>query len=143
MFFRHNADNTIEINGAIFELDLFLEVEPDYILPDGIVAQEYIPNKHHRYYDGISQIGADIPWVDGDRYIQRLADLKLMSQTNEEDKRYVDSFPQNQPEPDTNRNNYTMNEIIMTIWDHLFEGIDNTDKAKELSDKIKNYGDPK
>ena len=45
--FRHTADNIIEIDGEEFELDLFLEVEPEYTLPEECVS---------RYYDGEQHI---------------------------------------------------------------------------------------
>jgi len=136
MSFHHYADGTIEIQGQKFDLELFLEVEPEYALPEGVVAQEYKPNKHHILYTGENQISGIMPWKEGNRYINRLHDLILLKKTNKQDENYTLSVPSNPPKEELDPNAYTVHELVMTMWEHIFGGIDNTDKAKELSRKI-------
>ena len=36
MYFKHNTDDTIEINGVRFPYEIFLRLEPDYVKPMGM-----------------------------------------------------------------------------------------------------------
>ncbi len=98
--FRHTPDNLIEINGEQFDLEIFLEVEPEYSLPEECVS---------RYYDGAthiihtknSQFAGELPWKDGERYINRVPDLHLMLETLENDKQYIEALKKQKPKEPT------------------------------------------
>jgi hypothetical protein len=139
MFFRHSADGTITINSRKIELELFLEIEPEYALPEGVVAQEYIPNVHHLHYTGSDQRPGPMPWPDGDRYIRREVELLMVQKDQEKEKRLIESTPEKTTQEPKDPNEYTTHELVMTMWEHLFGDIDITDKAKELSKKIKKW----
>ena len=91
MYFRHNVDDTIEINGVKFDYDVFLEVEPDYVKPAGMSWRHYEQGATHQIHtiDG-SQIAGEFPWEDGDRYISRLGDFKVMRAENKNEKQIVE-----------------------------------------------------
>ena len=44
--FRHLPDDIIEIDGEKFDLELFLEVEPEYSIPEDAISREYDGNRH-------------------------------------------------------------------------------------------------
>ena len=50
-------------------LDFWRLLEPDYTSVD---RREYVPGEVHRYWVDGNQLGGDLPWVDGDRYIESL-----------------------------------------------------------------------
>ena len=89
--FCHLPDDIIEINGEKFDLELFLEVEPEYSLPEGMVGRKYDENKHILHSSDSSFVG-ELPWEDGERYVTRSPDLKLLIDTIEEDNKFVDSL---------------------------------------------------
>ena len=82
--FWHSPDDVIEINGEQFDLEIFLEIEPEYSLPEGVVSRKYDGNKHLLYTKDNVSLG-EMPWEDGERYINRVSDLNLMIQTMEDD----------------------------------------------------------
>ena len=50
MYFRHNVDDTIEINGVKFEYETFLDVEPDYTKPVGMSWRHYEQGSYHQIH---------------------------------------------------------------------------------------------
>ena len=86
--FRHTPDNVIEINGEQFDLELFLEVEPEYSLPDGCVSRLY-NEEQHILYTTESQTAGELPWADGKRYLTRIPDLRLMQEMINDEKEYI------------------------------------------------------
>ena len=121
MLFRHLRDDIIEINGEKFDLDIFLEVEPEYSLPEGIVSQTY-DGKTHILYTDTGQHQGQSPWKDGDRYLTRNCDLHLLLNMFKEDKRVVEEARVEQPIV-TRRNKYpSEKELIVAMWEHFVEG---------------------
>lgn len=87
MYFKHNTDDTIEINGVRFPYELFLILEPDYVKPLGMKWRMYEQGAYHHIHTiDSSQVSGEYPWEDGDRYISRLADLKLLQAEVEQPK---------------------------------------------------------
>jgi len=87
MYFKHNTDDTIEINGVRFPYEVFLRLEPDYVKPSGMKWRMYEQGSYHHIHTiDASQISGEYPWEDGDRYISRLGDLKLLHTEVEETK---------------------------------------------------------
>ena len=120
--FRHLPDDIIEINGEKFDMELFLELEPEYSIPEGFVSREYNGNKHV-IYSKTNQISGEVPWKDGDRYLNRVPDLHLLQQTIKEDLNYVQSLQNKQEIKPTRANHYpSINELIISMWEHFVEG---------------------
>lgn len=84
MYFKHNTDDTIEINGVRFPYEIFLRLEPDYVKPLGMSWRMYEQGSYHHIHTmDSSQVSGEYPWEDGDRYISRLGDLKILAQEQE------------------------------------------------------------
>lgn len=67
-------ENTVSINGKEFDIDLFLELEPDYDYdPQWMVIYE--PNIRHTKSNGRISLSREKEWKDGDRYLCRANDL--------------------------------------------------------------------
>jgi len=118
--FCHLPDDIIEINGEKFDLELFLEVEPEYSLPEGIVGRKYDGNTHLLYSKDNISLG-ESPWEDGDRYLDRVEDLNLIIQAFKEDTKYVQSL-QNVSEPTKEGEYPTIHELVVAMWEHFVEG---------------------
>ena len=126
MYFRHNVDDTIEINGVKFEYETFLDVEPDYTKPVGMSWRHYEQGSYHKIHntDG-SQTGGEYPWEDGDRYISRLGDFKVMQQEEQSDKKTIadriEELNINKSKEPTEK---TVNFVdkIEALWDHIVLG---------------------
>lgn len=117
--FCHLPDDIIEINGEKFELELFLEVEPEYSLPEGIIGRKYDGHKHLLYTKDNVSLG-EVPWEDGDRYINRAPDLNLLLHTMEEDNKYVQSLQTTEP---SKEGEYpTIHQLVVAMWEHFVEG---------------------
>ena len=117
--FCHLPDDIIEINGEKFELELFLEVEPEYSLPEGIIGRKYDGHKHLLYTKDNVSLG-EVPWEDGDRYINRAPDLNLLLHTIEEDNKYVQSLQTTEP---SKEGEYpTIHQLVVAMWEHFVEG---------------------
>jgi hypothetical protein len=67
--FRHHPDGWIYIDDIQIPLDLFLEQEPDYVLP--FIGREYAQGKSHFLYTKTDQKGGEYPWNPGDVYIAK------------------------------------------------------------------------
>ena len=67
-------ETSVNINGKVFSLDLFLALKPNYKLLDGW-RRVYIQNKKHYITKNKAILPQKIPWVDGDDYITRVSDL--------------------------------------------------------------------
>jgi len=118
--FWHSPDDVIEINGEQFDLEIFLEVEPEYSLPEGVVSRKYDGTKHLLYTKDNVSLG-EMPWEDGERYINRVSDLNLMIQTMEDDNKYVQTLRNAQPL--TKETEYPCtHELIIAMWKHFVEG---------------------
>lgn len=92
--FMHTPDGDIVINGEYrFSLSLFKKLEPQYALPDGIISRIYVQDTKHTVSSGRTQTARNIPWDDGDAYINRLSELLYLEQheviKEEERREYV------------------------------------------------------
>ena len=119
MYFRHNVDDTIEINGVKFEYETFLSVEPNYTKPIGMAWRHYEQGSHHQLHtvDG-SQTSGEYPWADGDRYISRLGDFKMMQQEEKEDTKIVSSKIE-ETIKSCDIEDVDPQQKLKAMWDHL------------------------
>lgn len=69
MTFRHHPDGLIYLDELTFSLSFWLAQEPEYTLPAGAISRYYSPLDRHTLSDGSSQWGGDLPWTEGDRYL--------------------------------------------------------------------------
>ncbi len=70
--FQHR-DNRITINNLTVPLAFFEQQEPDYVLPEGAIGREYTPDAEHIIFYPAGMMGADLPWVEGDEYLNKFA----------------------------------------------------------------------
>ena len=75
--FIHNG-NIIIINGESFTYEIFSLLEPEYTLSGDEVGRVYEQGKKHYTTTGKRQIPQLLNWMDGDRYISRINDLKMI-----------------------------------------------------------------
>jgi len=124
--FRHLSNNIIQIDNENFDLSLFLEIEPEYKLPEDVVYREYIPQKHHILHTKNNQYSGEFPWKDGDRYLNRIPDLHLVQKTIEEDKCYVNKIKKQaeiESKEKTRKTEYpNTSELVVALWEHFVEG---------------------
>jgi hypothetical protein len=140
--FLHTPSDTIVItdgrgNESVFDLETFKKVEPKYKLPKGCVGQEYISSEKHILYTGSSQLEGEFPWADGERYIKRTKDLRLIEKTDKEDEAYVDEIASSMDEstPEEDDRFYTISQLVYLMWEHLFD--DNVDNTKDINEMKK------
>ncbi|MBC8442917.1 MAG: hypothetical protein H8D80_01870 [Proteobacteria bacterium] len=86
-YFIHRTNDTIDINGHTFDLEVFTTFDPDYKLPNDCIARYYIQDKKHYFSTGKNQIGGNFPWKEGDMYIDSLKDLLYLKEQFELDKK--------------------------------------------------------
>jgi len=145
MYFRHNVDDTIEINGVKFDYDVFLEVEPDYVKPAGMSWRHYEQGATHQIHtiDG-SQIAGEFPWEDGDRYISRLGDLKVMRAEHENEKQTVESVIK-EIEVESATDDITVRswEKIDALWEHIVMKKPKSETIEPLLERINKQEQPK
>jgi hypothetical protein len=142
--FRHLPNDIIEINGEQFNLELFLEIEPEYTRPKDIIAVEYNSETRHILYSSNNQFEGEFPWKDGDRYLLRSPDLHLLKKTIEEDKEYVKQIQQ-QLELEKHKKDRTteyphIRELIVAMWEHFVEerpAEDTINRVQEKRIKVK------
>ena len=79
------TENTINIDGHEFSLQVLLAFDPSYIMPSGYSTRFYAPNKKHYLSSGYDQIAGPIPWEQGDKYIASVAELTYIKQQLEVD----------------------------------------------------------
>jgi hypothetical protein len=85
LYFYHNSNGTININGNVFSEELFKLIEPTYKLPKGAKGRRYEPGKKHTLtYGGTYQKGQPKKWAPGDRYISRSSELQYLVDNFEE-----------------------------------------------------------
>lgn len=153
MNFKHNADDTIEINGVKIDYETFLRVEPNYIKAKNVSWRSYTPGDHNIIYttDG-NQIGEKFPWEDGDRYISRLADFKEMQKiVNEENKQIQkEVLVAQQSASHVDSLDYpSIQDLTVALWEMIVEGRDDSEinKLQEQRKIVKqqkgNYSDGK
>ena len=80
--FIHNG-NKIIINGESFDYEIFSLLEPEYTLSGDEVGRVYEQGKKHYTTTGKRQIPQLLNWMDGDRYIARINDLKMIIRDKE------------------------------------------------------------
>lgn len=145
MYFRHNVDDTIEINGVKFDYDVFLEVEPNYVKPVGMSWRHYEQGATHQIHtiDG-SQIAGEFPWEDGDRYISRLGDLKVMRAEHENEKQTVESVIK-EIEVESATEDITVRswEKIDALWEHIVMKKPKSETIEPLLERINKQEQPK
>ena len=128
-----------------FDYDVFLEVEPDYVKPVGMSWRHYEQGATHQIHtiDG-SQIAGEFPWEDGDRYISRLGDFKVMRAENKNEKQIVESVVK-----EIQRENITEDitvrswEKIDALWDHIVMKKPKSETIEPLLERINKQEQPK
>ena len=98
-FFSH-LDDKVVINGESFDLSDFMKIEPNYSLPDGAIGVFYRPGERKYYIMKDNyQINESAKWIDGDRYIDRINDLKILIEDenieNQKRKEEIEKIKQN------------------------------------------------
>lgn len=84
VYFYHNSNDTININGFVFNVELFKLIEPNYSLPNKATGRRYEPGRKHYVNYGSYQKGQPKRWPDGDRYCSRVHELKYLLDNFEE-----------------------------------------------------------
>lgn len=75
--FRHHPDQIIYINNLQIPLEVFKQLEPNYLLPNNILSREYLPNKYHRLFNEEGQWAGEMPWAEGDIYLAKANQYKI------------------------------------------------------------------
>lgn len=88
-YFKHTCGRISFDSETSIPLDVFLDLEPDYRLPDGSNGRVYVPNKKHyvSFVDGSSRYlrGKDwLQWEEGNLYISRKDQYKAYYQQVQE-----------------------------------------------------------
>ena len=79
MSFFSQLHDKVTINGESFDLKEFMKIEPNYSLPDGAIGVVYRPGERKYYImEDNYQVNETPKWMDGDRYINRINDLKIL-----------------------------------------------------------------
>ena len=142
MFFRHNADNTIEINGVKIDYETFVRVEPNYRKKLGVVMVDYAPAEHHIIYTDTDQKAGPLPWEDGDRYISRLADFKemqkIVDKENQQDEKDISTAYRESTEKNKIPKDATIGEMTVALWEIIVEGADDS-IVNEIQEKRRTY----
>ena len=84
-YFRHKK-NIIDINGQRFNEEVIKKFDPNYKNPPKGWIRCYIPGKKHYLTNGTNQIGEILPWINGDKYIRYLVEIKLLEKQIKFDK---------------------------------------------------------
>jgi len=71
--FTHNPDDYILIDNLVMPLSFWLTQEPAYLLPSGMITQNYVQGERYSASDGKTQVFYSIPWAVGDTYISNKA----------------------------------------------------------------------
>ena len=147
MYFKHHADDTIEINGVKIDYETFLRVEPQYRKDKNVLWISYAPGDHHAIYtmEG-NQLPGPLPWESGDRYISRLADFKIMQKEIDEEngvvKKEVQEASRKTSESENKQPQFPdESELIIALWEMIVEGKDDTEinKLQEQRDYVKSW----
>jgi hypothetical protein len=93
--FMHTPDGVIVIDDEYrFSIDLFKKLEPEYNLPENVISRRYIQEKSNILTTKHLQQQKNIPWQEGDSYINRLSELLYLEQhekiKEQERREYVD-----------------------------------------------------
>jgi len=138
--FRHLPDNIIEIDGEKFDLDLFLELEPEYSIPKGFISREYDGERHILYSKDNQTLG-ECPWEDGERYLTRIPDLHLLQKTIIDDLNYIESLKNNDDTQQMSKNDINKNmlvkEMVFSMWEHFVEGKSKEETINKVQEKLK------
>lgn len=145
MYFKHNADDTIDINGVKIDYETFLRVEPQYKKDQNTLWISYTPGDHHAIHtlDG-NQLPGPLPWESGDRYISRLADFKIMQKEIDEENAKVKKEVATAPRKKNKKEQPKFpdeSELIIALWEMIVEGKDDTEinKLQEQRDYVKSW----
>lgn len=139
--FKHHPDNWIYLyhDGEELKCSLaeFLTQEPDYALPDrdGIIMQAYVPGVRHVYNSNNNQFPGEMPWPEGDRYLDNIANYRAaiekarknaMDEAEMERGKAYDALPESEKaKRELIISDGSMIRVIEDIWNIL--------KAKKLA----------
>lgn len=134
MKFVHECDDTITITvedkSHRFPLSLLLALEPEYSLPSGATSRIYIVGERHSLINAETQWGGEFPWLDGDRYIDRLPDLIRLQKEDELENRNSESlalaakFDALPPSERRALRYPSKDDLVVALWKHIVEGKD-------------------
>tara|TARA_R110002020_G_scaffold106166_1_gene247282 strand:+ start:541 stop:819 length:279 start_codon:yes stop_codon:yes gene_type:complete len=85
-----HKDDIVDINGHHFEEGIIKTFDPEYKKPEGWY-RIYFQNRKHYLSNGVNQVGDEFPWINGDRYIKSLPELKILEKQIEMDKETDDT----------------------------------------------------
>lgn len=69
--FEHTANDIIKVDGFSMPLSFFEGQEPAYTLPSPYIRRYYEQSVTHFVSDGITQVGAEFPYTNGNTYISK------------------------------------------------------------------------
>jgi hypothetical protein len=147
--FEHLPSDIIKINGCEFSLDTFLAIEPEYTLPKGAISRFYNSDSHHFIFTKDTQYSGVFPWEDGERYVNRVFDLKFYEEELKDDAKYVEEIIKeeelkNQIISERKDKEYSnkSSKMIIALWKHIVEkkdlkesGIEDLIKEIKMEDK--------
>ena len=128
--FAHHPDGYFAINGEKFSEEVFLSVEPGYVLADGRIGQYYEQGKGHWETDGSTAFAGEFPWTQGDIYINRLSDFQAARADDKEADSYavMDAetarFDAYTPESKRYMMYPSKDDLIEALFRHVVEGED-------------------
>ena len=145
--FAHHPDGYFAINGEKFSEEVFLSVEPGYVLPAGRVGCYYEQGKGHWETDGSASFASEYPWTQGDIYISRLSDFQAaraddkQADSDAEDAAEQALFDSKEPDEQRLLKYPPTSDMIEALWRHIVEGEDlNTsgcDAIQALRDAVR------
>jgi len=69
--FREHPDGFIYVNDTKLTLAKFQELEPAY---ESVGCRIYVQNEYHRIFQDGNQLAGEMPWAEGDTYINKEAE---------------------------------------------------------------------
>ena len=128
-FMRH-PDGHFMIDGERFSEEIFLSIEPGYVITAPAIGEYYEQGKGHWLTDGQNTLPGEYPWVQGDIYINRLSDFLAareddeQSDTAAEDAAEQATFNSQSPAEQRRLSYPPIHEMIEALWRHVVEGED-------------------
>jgi len=130
------------IDGERFSEEIFLSIEPGYVITAPAIGEYYEQGKGHWTTDGKNRIQGEFPWVQGDIYISRLSDFLAAREDDEqadtaaEDAAEQATFHALSPAEQRRLSNPPIHNMIEALWRHVVEGEDlNTSGCQAIQDQ--------
>lgn len=84
MIFKHTNEDIIHIGDVVLPLDVFLDLEPSYSLPENSISRYYEPNKKHFIVTHTGLKSLSLNWGYGNNILNRVEEFRrYMEQVKE------------------------------------------------------------